>query len=61
MNEKVVTYNKEQLEAMTPADRNNAFMKAVKVEGKVVVRRADGSVKYDDESLKGTYGEGEIA
>jgi hypothetical protein len=34
-------------------------MGKVKIEGKAVVRRADGTIKYDDESLKGTYGEPE--
>ena len=58
---KTIKITSEQLNAMSPADRNNALLKAVKVEGFGVVRRADGSIKYDDVALKGTYKEGEIA
>lgn len=55
-----VIYTKEQLDAMPPAAANNLMMLATKIEGKGVVKRADGSIKYDDESLKGTYAEGEV-
>jgi len=51
------TYTKEELEALTPEQFNDVLMKAVKIEGSAVVRRADGSIKYDDPTLKGTYGE----
>ena len=49
---------KQEFETMTPAQQNDTLIKMVKIEGKAVVRRADGSIKYDDISLKGTYGEG---
>ena len=54
-----VTYSKEEFEALTPEAQNNVMMLATKIEGKGIVRRADGSIKYDDESLAGTYGEQE--
>jgi hypothetical protein len=31
-----------------------------KIEGTAVIKRADGSVKYEDDSLEGTYGEEHI-
>ncbi len=52
-----VTYTKEEFEAMSTKSRNNVLMGKVKIKGKGVVRRADGSIKYDDESKIGTYGE----
>ena len=54
-----ITYTLEEFAALPEEKRNNALMGKVKVKGKAVVRRADGSIKYDDESLKGTYGETE--
>ena len=51
------TYTKEELEAMPPEAAHNLMMLATKIEGTAVVRQADGSIKYDDESLKGTYEE----
>ncbi len=51
------TYTKEEFEALPPIEQNNIMMLKPKIKGKGVVRRADGSIKYDDESLKGTYGE----
>jgi len=59
MSEKTTTYTKEQFEALSPAAQNNVLLKMVKIEGKAIVRRADGSIKYDDVSLEGTYGERE--
>lgn len=56
---KEVTYTKEQFEALPPAEQNDVLIKMVKIEGKAIVRRADGSIKYDDETLRGTYGERE--
>jgi len=56
---KEVTYTKEQFEALPQQQQNNILMGKVKIKGKAVVRRADGSIKYDDESLRGTYDEQE--
>jgi len=53
----VTTITKQEFEAMTPVQQNNVLMKMVKIEGKAVVRKSDGSIRYDDETLKGTYGE----
>lgn len=54
------TYTKEELDQMPPADAINVLLKASKVEGSGVVRQADGTVKYDNPELAGTYGENEI-
>ena len=54
---KTVTYTKEEFEAMSAKTRNNVLMKKPIIKGKGVVRRADGTIKYDDEKLKGTYDE----
>ena len=51
------TYGPEELAAMTPAEFNEALLKAIKIEGKVLVRDQYGNPKYDDPSLAGTYGE----
>lgn len=40
-----------------PADEVEELLKVGSMSGTAVVRRADGTVKYDDPSLKGTYGE----
>ena len=53
------TYTKEELQAMPPDEANNLMMLATKIEGKAVVRCADGSIRYDDASLAGTYHETE--
>ena len=55
------TYTKEQFEALTPPERHTILLKNVIIKGKGVIRRADGSIKYDDVALKGTYDEGVIA
>jgi hypothetical protein len=52
-----VTYTQEELDAMPPEQVNNIMLHAFKIEGKAVVRDKDGNIKYDDETLKGTYGE----
>ena len=56
-----VTYTKEEFLAMPEKAQNNVLMQKPTIKGRGVVRRADGSIKYDDESLKGTYDEGEVA
>ena len=55
-----VTLTKAELDAMTPEARNNMFIHAFKVKGTAVVKDAEGNVRYDDEKLKGTYGEAEL-
>ncbi len=50
-------YTKADLDAMPPEQANNLMMLAAKIEGKGVVKRADGTVKYDDPALAGSYGE----
>jgi len=54
------TYTKADLEAMSPEAANTLMMLATKIEGTGVVRRADGSVKYDPDAVPGTYGEEHI-
>ena len=55
------TYTKEEFLALPAKSQNNVLMQKPTIKGRGVVRRADGSIKYDDESLKGTYDEGEVA
>ena len=52
-----ITLTKAELDEMSQADLSALLLKAAKVEGTAVVRRADGSIKYDDPALAGTYGE----
>jgi len=54
---KKITLTREEIEAMPREEFNNLIMAAQKVEATAVVRRADGTVKYDDPNLAGTYGE----
>lgn len=54
---KTKTYTLEDLAAMPKDEAMATFLKAVKIEGSAVVRRADGSIKYDDPALAGTYKE----
>ncbi len=58
MNESHI-YTKEELQAMSPEAAHNLMMLATKIEGHAVVRRADGSIKYDDPAFAGTYHETE--
>lgn len=52
-----ITFTKRELDAMTPEQLTSLLLKASKVEATCVVRRADGSIKYDRPELAGTYGE----
>jgi len=54
------SFTKEDLDAMTPEAANNLLMLATKIEGKGVVRRADGTIRYDSGAEPGTYGEEHI-
>lgn len=54
------TYTQEDLEKMSQEERDTVFMCKVKLEGKGVVRGADGEIKYDADAVPGEYGE-EIA
>ena len=53
-------FSKEELAKMSVNDLIAIIGEAgpdAKFHGKAVVRRADGSIKYDDERLKGNYDE----
>jgi hypothetical protein len=50
------TYNIEDLKNMDPAEVNVLLSKG-KIEGKAVVKRADGSIKYDNPNAVGQYEE----
>ena len=50
-------YTKEQLEKMSPAQMNNVFLRATKIQGTGVVRDKDGNIKYDNPESAGNYGE----
>ena len=52
-----VTLTRAQIAEMGPDAFQSLLLKATKIEAKCVVLRPDGSVKYDDPSLAGTYGE----
>lgn len=52
-----ITLTPQQIERMDKDEFNALLLKATKIEATCVVRRADGSVKYDDPSLAGTYHE----
>lgn len=60
MTEKTKTYSAEEFFGLPEAEQR-AILKhpAVKMQGTAVVRKADGSVKYDDDAKAGDYHEGE--
>ncbi len=52
------TYSREQLLAMTPEQVVELLdTPGVQFKGKGVVRRPDGSIRYDDDAVPGQYGE----
>lgn len=57
MDEKRITLTKEEIARMDKEEFTNLILRATKIEATFVVRRADGSVKYDDPALAGTYHE----
>ena len=61
MTDKKTTLTREQIEAMPREDFTALIMAAQQVEATAVVRRADGSIKYDQPELAGTYGEEYLA
>ena len=60
MDEKRITLTKQQLDAMDATALNALLVKATKMQATAVVRRADGSIKYDDPALAGTYHEEQL-
>lgn len=55
--DKQIKLTKRELDAMSDTELTNLLLKASKVEATCVVRRADGSIKYDRPELAGSYGE----
>lgn len=55
-----ITLTKQQLDAMSTEQLTALILKAHKVQATFVVRRPDGTVKYDRPELAGTYGEEHI-
>jgi len=54
---KKIVLTREEIEAM-PREKLEGMLKiAQKVEARAVVMRADGTIKYDNPELAGTYGE----
>lgn len=49
-----------ELQTMSEEERNEAFMKAIKIEGTALVRDKDGNPKYDHPERAGQYGEENI-
>lgn len=58
--DKQIKLTKREIDAMSDEQLTNLLLKASKVEATCVVRRADGSIKYDRPELAGTYGEEHI-
>ena len=60
MSEESKTYSAEEFFELPEAEQQ-AILKhpAVKMEGTAVVRRADGSIKYDEDAKAGDYHEGD--
>ena len=52
-----ITITKSELDRMSPDDLCALLLRASKIQATCVVQRADGSIKYDDPALAGTYGE----
>lgn len=55
--DKRITLSKREIDAMSDEQLTNLLLKASKVTATCVVRRADGSIKYDRPELAGQYGE----
>lgn len=53
-------YTLEELDRMTPEQRNDILMRAVKVEATVIVHDRHGRPKYDDPKLAGSYNEDKL-
>lgn len=54
---KTITLSAADLATMPQEELGALLLKATRIQATCVVRRADGSIKYDDPSLAGTYGE----
>lgn len=54
---KTITFTKAQIDRMDPEQFSKLLLKAHKVAAKFVVRRKDGTIKYDRPELAGSYGE----
>ena len=52
-----ITLSKDEIDEMDVEEFQNLLRIAVNMSGTAVVRRADGSIKYDNPELAGTYGE----
>lgn len=61
METKTITLSKAELDAMSEDDLNNLLLKAADVKATAVVLRRDGTVKYDNPELAGSYGEEYLA
>lgn len=52
-----ITLTPQQIDQMSKDEFTNLLLKATKIEATFVVRRRDGSIKYDDPALAGTFHE----
>jgi len=57
MEQKTREITSDELDRMTPEDRNKALLSATKISATAVVLGPDGRPKYDDDSRRGSYGE----
>jgi hypothetical protein len=55
----MLVYELDELRKMDKKVVAELMAKAARIEGTALVRKADGSIKYDDPSLKGSYHEPE--
>jgi len=54
---KTITLTRADIEAMPREKFTDLLLAAQEIKATAVVRRADGSIKYDEPELAGTYGE----
>lgn len=57
METKRITLTPEQIAKMDREEFSRLILRATKIEATCVVRRADGSIRYDKPELAGTYHE----
>lgn len=58
------TYNVDEVKNLSDEERahvaNQVRLGKVKFRGKAVIRKADGTIRYDDPSQKGKYNEADL-
>jgi hypothetical protein len=57
MTARTITLTRDELDAMTSDELCELLLSVYQWQATCVVQRADGSIKYDQPELAGTYGE----